>query len=132
MVSLACAIILLHAVVPHHHADDCLGGECFFCTEHHHGHCHHHHSDGDGHSPLDCCKLQEMLSHLVLSTKDDELFFADLIQAESNGYLLLALPAAVLPPQPITIATFGLPFRATPLAASPLVGGEGLRAPPRG
>lgn len=82
---LACCIIMLHAVVPHHHHDCC--GESGFvfesevscgcncddpvCEEHH---CHHH--DGESHHPLNHCKLQDLLSHLIIGHKLDETYLA--------------------------------------------------------
>lgn len=132
MVSLACAIIMLHAVVPHHHDDCCGGVECFFCTEHHHDHCDQHHHSGDSHSPLDCCKLQEMLSHLVLSTKEDEQLFATLLKIESHSFILLAQLASVELPSLAMLQEGSIcrPFLMTPLASAPLAGASSLRAPP--
>ena len=71
MMAMACFIIVLHSVVPHHHHDCCDGGLVFEnelrCTHDHHNHdCDHH----DG-----CCKLQDLLSQLVISTKDDKFLF---------------------------------------------------------
>ena len=67
----ACAIIMLHSVLPHHHHDS--GSLTGFVYENEIGcHCHHehgtppHHHDG-------CCKLQYLLSQLVISTKDDKV-----------------------------------------------------------
>ncbi len=65
MVFAACAIILLHAVVPHHHHECCGESDIFHACEHHDGHDHESH-------PFDTCMLQEMLSHLVISTRDDQ------------------------------------------------------------
>lgn len=74
MVALSCLIILVHAIVPHHH-HDVRGLEGFVfedevgcCCD---SECHHH--DGDSHHPFDICKLQELLSHLVLSNKREEI-----------------------------------------------------------
>lgn len=71
---LACSIIMLHAVVPHHH--HCCADELGFVFEDE-VECHcdgdHHHS----HHPFDTCKLQDLLSHLVLTTKDESFWCAD-------------------------------------------------------
>ena len=85
MVALSCCIIMMHAVVPHHHHDSCGEGGFVFenevacecadevpACEHHH--CHHHH-DGSRH-PLNHCKLQDLLSHLVIGHKLDETYLA--------------------------------------------------------
>ena len=102
MISLACAIILLHAVVPHHH-HDCADEEGFvFETElachcdcdHDHDGCGHSHS----HHPFDTCKLAEMLSHLVLSTKEDEAVLASSIKADVHdlfGPMMAPLSASL-------------------------------------
>lgn len=85
-ISLACLIIFIHAVVPHHHHDEDVEGFVFEtellcqcenedlpCVEHH---CHHHDGDceeqGSRH-PFDICKLQDLLSHLVLSSERKHL-----------------------------------------------------------
>ena len=137
MVSLACAVIMLHAVVPHHH-HDCCGTvglvfedeACCHCDEACHDRaCEHHHGQ-HSHHPFDNCLLQEMLSQLTLSNTD-KYYFAALIKAEAQGFLLLFLPAeqsgAPLP-------ALGLPFRwpavAAPAIAVPYIGAISLRAPP--
>ena len=71
-----------------------------------------------------------MLSQLTLSNTD-KYYFAALIKAEAQGFLLLFLPAeqsgAPLP-------ALGLPFRwpvvAAPAIAVPYIGAISLRAPP--
>lgn len=66
MMVAACCIILLHCVVPHHDHDDSCGGLVFeneLTCRHHHD---HHHHDG-------ACRLQDLLSQLVISGKDDKL-----------------------------------------------------------
>lgn len=93
MMVLAGAIILMHAMVPHHHHDcDCDFGLVFEnevachcdeemalmplaenCETDNDGCCHH---DEHSHHPLDFCLLQDLLSHLVLSNKDDETYLA--------------------------------------------------------
>lgn len=135
MVSLACAIILLHAMVPHHH-HDCDGEVGFvFETElgchcdsdcDHHTDCHHHGS----HHPFDTCKLQDMLSRLVLTTQDDKQFMAALFQAETHAFCLLALPE-----EPVASSTLGAvmlsrPWVSTDLPSACRLGGLSLRAPP--
>ncbi len=136
LVMLACSVIMLHAFVPHHHHDSEAGGGLIFETElgchcdadgHDHS-CHHSHS----HHPFDFCLLQEMLSHLVLSTNDDQFSLSNLIAAESNNYLLLDL----LDTQWVSSMGFlaFLPFRwppnEVPLSAAPMLGATSLRAPP--
>ena len=87
MMAMACFIIVLHSVVPHHHHDCCDGGLVFEnelrCTHDHHNHdCDHH----DG-----CCKLQDLLSQLVISTKDDKFFLAGCCQQLAVSGQLLAV-----------------------------------------
>ena len=102
MTTLACAVILLHAVVPHHH-HDCVGeGGFVFETEltchcdcdhdgdYDHDDCDHRHS----HHPFDTCKLAEMLSHLVLSTKEDEAMLATCVKADVHDLFVLIAPLA--------------------------------------
>lgn len=75
---LACAIILLHAVVPHHH-HDCDHEMGLVLENELSCQCDHqcdHHEDHHSHHPFDTCKLQDLLSHLVLSTKEDETYWA--------------------------------------------------------
>lgn len=53
------------------------------CEEHDHAHsdcCHH---DGNSKHPFDFCKLQDLLSHLVLNTKDDKALFPVLLPQEA-------------------------------------------------
>ena len=91
MTVLACAIILLHAVVPHHH-HDCANEVGFVFETELNCHCHHDHEGDNNQSshPFDNCKLADMLSHLVLSTKEDENAIS-IIKAESASFLLVAL-----------------------------------------
>lgn len=77
-ITVACSIILLHAFVPHHH-HDCRDEAGFVFENELNCHCggcedertapeareHHHH-------PFNTCKLQDLLSQLVLNTKEDE------------------------------------------------------------
>lgn len=91
MMCLACAIILLHAVVPHYHHDDCgavglvfeneMTCQCEnedspYAEQHSLGNCCHH--EHHSHHPFDNCKLQELLSSLVLNTKDSKIILAAL------------------------------------------------------
>lgn len=75
-ITVACSIILLHAFVPHHHHDCCGESGLVFENElvcHcdcNHEDCHHH--DGESRHPYNTCRLQDLLSHLVLTHKDDE------------------------------------------------------------
>lgn len=85
LITLACGIIMMHAVVPHHHHDCCdevgivfeseLDCDCSceepLCEEHH---CHHH--DGGSHHPMNHCRLQDLLAQLVISHKNEELLMA--------------------------------------------------------
>lgn len=133
MVSVACAIIMLHAVVPHHHHDCCDAKGLTFETELAcHCDCDHHDGDRHSHHPFNICLLQEMLSHLVISTSDDHLTTAALIKAESNQFIVLALfiPqleqwAPFLPVRPVW-----WPTGSTPLVSAPAEDANGLRAPP--
>lgn len=137
-ITLACAIILLHAVVPHHH-HDCTGEVGFIfeteinchCSHHHHDcthDCDNHHSD----HPFDICRLADMLSHLVLNSKEDEQMMTQVVKAEVHDLLL-----AILPTQNLAVCSVesGLlvPNNANvpwALPISPLSGGDSLRGPP--
>lgn len=133
MISLACAIIMLHAVVPHHHHDchNAIGLTfetevgCHCDSNHHHDHRHTHH-------PYNICLLQDMLSHLEFSTCDDHLSSAALIKAEASSYLVLAIPCLVLEQQAPVLPVHLLwwPSGTVPPIVAPLVGTMGLRAPP--
>lgn len=136
MISLACAIILLHAVVPHHH-HDCAGEEGLVFETELACHCdcdHDHDHDGCGHShhPFDTCKLAEMLSHLVLSTKDDEAAWASCVKADVHdlfGPMVVTLSA----PLPAVWMTGDSPQPAvagTCLPQAPCTGAWSLRGPP--
>ena len=139
-ITLACAIILLHAVVPHHHHDCADEVGLIFeteinchCSHHQHTHdcdndCHNHHSD----HPFDMCRLADMLSHLVLSSKEDESLMAQAIKAEVHDLLLSIMPATetallITDNDRCHSVGAGVPW-AIPLP--PLVGGHSLRAPP--
>lgn len=82
MVSFACVIILIHAVVPHHH-HDFDNSVCFVFQSKHHadmGECCHAECSGESEccngngeeKPLGLCKLQQLLSQLVLSNREDD------------------------------------------------------------
>ncbi|MBP5541731.1 MAG: hypothetical protein J6X88_08805 [Bacteroidales bacterium] len=136
MVSLACAIILTHAVVPHHHHDCGDEGGFVFETE---LACHCHHDDcpdgkdcGHSHHPFDMCKLAEMLSHLVLSTKDDEAAFALSLKADVHEIFDLFAQASLPASSETALSScchLRRPSEAV-LPVQPAVGGMSLRAPP--
>lgn len=137
MITVACTIIMLHAVVPHHH-HDCHEAKgltfetevaCHCDCDHNHHDCGHH-----SHHPFNVCLLQEMLSHLVISTSDDELLSAALIKAESNSFILLAIPGLQIQ-QLMPLLPTRLVWRSsgtTPLFSASASGAIALRAPPIG
>ena len=105
MITLACAIILVHAIVPHHH-HDCADERGFVfeteinchCSHQHHPHdcnnnCNDHHSD----HPFDICRLADMLSHLVLNTKEDDNLIAWVVKVEVHNILTAAIPSMGIP-----------------------------------
>ena len=140
MITLACAIILLHAIVPHHH-HDCAGLVGFVfeteinchCSHQHHSHdcshdCNEHHSD----HPFDICHLADMLSHLVLNTKEDDNLLVLIVKAEVHNLLLAVLPTmdTAITASESGLSAFadsGMPWS---LPLPPLAGGQSLRAPP--
>ena len=135
MVFVACAIIMLHAVVPHHHHDCCEAKGFTFETElacHCHCDCDHHDNDHHSHHPFNICLLQEMLSQLVISTSDDHLTAAAIIKAEANHFIVLAIPClpsvGLTPVLPVQIMWW--PSGSAPLTPAPVLGANGLRAPP--
>jgi hypothetical protein len=76
--------------------------------------------------------LQEMLSHLVISTSDDHLTAAAIIKAEANHFIVLAipcLPSVVLTPV-LPVQNMWWPSGSAPLTPAPVLGANGLRAPP--
>ena len=93
---LANFIILVHAVVPHHHhyhddiyyihnhADDCCNSSIFFSLTHDSDDCSHDDSEKD------FCKLQDLLSKLVLNTKEREAFITAL-EADFQDYYIAQL-----------------------------------------
>ena len=138
MTIMACSIILLHAVVPHHH-HDCEDEMGFVFETEINCHCNHHHHDcpkdcTEHHSdhPFDVCKLADMLSHLVFNSKEEEHLLALIIKAEVYGLLSAALSSNQL----LTcVADNGLPVSTKHdepivLPIPPLAGGHSLRAPP--
>ena len=133
MISLACAIIMLHAVVPHHHHDSCDAKGLVFENE---VACHcdydHHDADHRSHHPFNICLLQEMLSHLVFSTCDDHLSSTAIINADSNSFVVLAVPCSQLEHKApfLLIHLVWWPSGTVPLYKVPLPGTVGLRAPP--
>lgn len=140
MVSVACAVIMLHAVVPHHHHDCCNAMGLTFETElachcdcNHHLDCNHSNDcDHHSHHPFNICLLQEMLSRLVISTSDDHFASAAFFKAESNQFIVLALPLSqpelLVPIQPNRHVWWS--SGTAPLVPAPTLGANGLRAPP--
>ena len=112
---LASAIILLHAMVPHHHHD---------CNHD----CDDHHSD----HPFDICRLADMLSHLVLNTKEDDNLLALVVKAEVHNLFMAVLPSMDRAIQATESELYILahPDKSWSLPLPPLAGGHSLRAPP--
>ena len=98
MMVMAGCIILLHCVVPHHDHDDCCGGLVFENELT----CHHDHHNHDCDHPDGCCKLQDLLSQLVISTKEDKwLVIGDQWSVVSGQWV--AIPeGTVVPELPVT------------------------------
>lgn len=141
---LACAIILMHAMVPHHHHDSCgIVGivfedevtchcdeeavPCQQCAEHHsmsHSHDHSHH-------PFDLCRLQDLLSKLVISSKEDETYLALASIAEHDTFLTV-IPTLF---GEESLASFNIqsfhPIVDEALPLDVITQGTPLRAPPR-
>lgn len=128
MIILACAIIMLHAFVPHHHDDCCGAVECFFGSPHHE---HHHHHDEHPH-PFDTCHLQDLLSHLVLTSRQDDLAIADwhCLQSHDCFQLMLAALADDLPLMALHPHTVCWPHGVAGVSPAPFHGAKALRAPP--
>lgn len=127
MISLSCLIILVHAFVPHHHHDS--DGELGIVFEDEVA-CHcdascdlHHDHDGASHHPFDICKLQELLSHLVLTTKEDESTWV--VAADIELPMLLNIEVPVIDLGPTQTQT-----TQTELPPNPLLSFSALRAPP--
>ena len=137
---LASAIILLHAMVPHHHHDCADEAGIVFetelnchCSHQHHSHdCNHdcddHHSD----HPFDICRLADMLSHLVLNTKEDDNLLSMVVKAEVHNLFMAVLPSMGKAIQATESELFILAYPDKPwsLPLPPLAGGHSLRAPP--
>lgn len=73
-----------------------------------------------------------MLSHLVLSTKEDDNLFALVVKADVHNLFLAVLPtmdAAITAPDS-GLATIANPDKPWSLPLPPLAGGHSLRAPP--
>lgn len=90
---LANFIILAHAVVPHHHHHediyfhndkDCCNSFILFSLGHDADDCSHDDSEKD------FCKLQDLLSKLVLNTKEREAFITAL-EADFQDYYIAQL-----------------------------------------
>ena len=139
-ITLACAIILLHAIVPNHHHDCAVVVGFVFeteiichCSHQHHSHdcghdCSEHHSD----HPFDICHRADMLSHLVLNTKEDDNLLAFVVKAEVHNLLLAVLPtidAAIIASES-ELSSFDITDKPWSLPLPPLTGGNSLRAPP--
>ena len=132
MVSLACAIIMLHAVVPHHHHDCCEAKGFVFETEATcHCECDHHDCDHHSHHPFSTCWLQDMLSHLVITTYDETSLVA-FIQAEVHNSFILAVPPVLDDMCTVFVSEGSMRWHSgtVPLVGAPVVGAHSLRAPP--
>ena len=136
LVTLACSIIMLHAFVPHHHHDVEGGSGMVFETE---LGCHCHeggvHDDGDHrhtHHPFDICLLQEMLSHLVLSTSEDQHTLSALITSESHNYISPDILGTPCECTGVTLAARPIwwPPERVPHRVAPPIGATIPRAPP--
>lgn len=100
---LANFIILAHAVVPHHHHHediyfhhdkDCCNSFILFSLGHDADNCSHDDSEKE------TCKLQELLSKLVLNTKERENFVSALESDFQDYYIAdLLLPTVGMIPQ---------------------------------
>ena len=101
---LANFIILVHAVVPHHHHyhqdiyshhdSDCCSNSVLLSLAHGGDDCSH--SDAE----KDICKLQDLLSKLVLNTKERETFVAVSEYDYQNYYIAsLLIPDVSTEPQ---------------------------------
>lgn len=93
-IMLANFIILAHAVVPHHHhhediyfhhnAGGCCNSSVLFSFTHNDDDCSHNDSERE------TCKLQDLLSKLVLNTKEREAFITAL-EADFQDYYIAQL-----------------------------------------
>ena len=128
---LANFIILAHAVVPHHHYHDdiyshhdkgCCNSSILFSFGHNADDCSHDDSEREA------CKLQELLSKLVLNTKERENFVAALESDFQDYYIAnLLLPNMDVMPQiyKVTYTPYGVALPQNGAVSSP-----SLRAPP--
>ena len=135
MVVVACLVIMLHAMVPHHH-HDCAEQQGFVFENElachcdcHDEDCHHH-----THHPFDTCKLAEMLSHLVLSTKDDDIVVCQPLHQSNHHFLypsLSVLDLQLMQQTCLPGRQFFHDRRFVPLRGTPCVAVRDLRAPPQ-
>ena len=90
----------------------------------------YHHDDGDGEEGH--CKLAEMLSHLVISTKDDEVAFSLSVKADEHELfdLVAALPTQGGMDEQILARGCLSATSATTIPRPPDIGGPSLRGPP--
>lgn len=132
----ACAIILLHTFVPHHHHDTGMAEGFVFeseltCHDEHHD-CHCCGDKEHSHHPFDICKLQDLLSQLTLSGKEDKIFVAHQL---APTYLEIAPwmnRQVCMLEEPQEIQLFGNERRSAelPLPGVALLATRLLRAPP--
>ena len=126
----------MHAFVPHHHHDcaDKVGFvfeteiNCHYNHQHHTHDCDEHHSD----HPFDICRLADMLSHLVLNTKEDDNLMALVVKADVYHLVLAILPttdAAIVAAECCNTSP-AHPDMSWALPLPPLAGGHSMRAPP--
>lgn len=122
MMFLACAIILVHASIPHHHHDTyCTSGFVFeneltcqscgneLCNCINDGElCCHEHND-QSHHPFNRCKLQDLLSQLVLNNDEEKLMQftlrPNLIPILLFGYQF-PLDGAIINQEPVGVGYF--------------------------
>ncbi len=137
LILLANCIILVHAVVPHHHHDCCPSIGLVYETE---ASCHccdvsnlcdcgasTPHTHNSKHS-TDGCKLQDLLSQLVLNTKERELF-VQALDTSFQDFYIADLLVYTLPQPEEGVFVYHKPF----VISSPtvfLIDNSGLRAPP--
>lgn len=136
MVSLACFIILVHAFVPHHH-HDFDNSVCFVFHAIHHEDSHVDGSDvcdfeegccNEEKAPFELCKLQELLSCLILSNREeDDQSFAQLsIVDVIVSYALCDLDTSVA----FEISLFGPDLYGQIVFSEDFPNASALRAPP--
>ena len=139
MIALATIIIMVHAVVPHHHHDCCeVAGFVFetelmcCCNENECPKCstadcheHHHHSQ----HPFDNCKLQDLLSKLVLNS-DDKKFLSASLQAPLITLYSLDFQQIKIKVPEVEFFASNLDFWNENLPPEPQIYSHSLRAPP--